>query len=79
MTIIIAVHLQNYIEHFEILQNEDNETCFESCPQNYLFKDTDRKYCLKECDKFFYNYDFMKIVVVVTILIIVMNAKMNPK
>ena len=44
----------------EIVQNEYNQTCFKSCPENYPYKDKERRYCLKECDNFFYKYDCLE-------------------
>ena len=40
----------------EKAQNENNETCFKSCPPNFPYKDEKQKYCLKKCENFFHNY-----------------------
>ena len=37
------------------IANENNDTCFDSCPSNYPFKDTVNKLCLMNCEKFFYK------------------------
>ena len=42
------------------IQNENNETCFQLCPKNFPFKDEQRKYCLKKCDNYFYNYSCLE-------------------
>ena len=58
----------SYRTYPEIVQNEKNETCFDSCPSNFPYKDQIyinqkiQKVCLKKCDegKFFYGNECLE-------------------